>query len=68
MAICFPYSVGDIPSGFELLLHSFPLIRAIRAVHIFVLEFIKDGLADLGNEFADGGVAKNSGILGCQCV
>ena len=43
------YSMGYIPSGSELLLHPFPLISAIRVVQIFVLEFGKDGSADLGD-------------------
>ena len=57
------YSMGDIPSGSELLLHPFPLIRAIRAVQIFVLEFNKDASADLGDEFADGGAANQPVVL-----
>ena len=44
----------DIPSGFELL-HPFSLLGACRAVQIFVLEFRRDGLANLGDEFSDGG-------------
>ena len=58
-----PYNMEDIPSCFELLILPFPLIRAIRAALIFVLEFSKDGLADLGDEFADGGAAKQPVIL-----
>ena len=54
--------MGDIPSGSELL-HPFPFIRAIRAVQIFVQEFSKDGSADLGDEFADSGVANQLVIL-----
>ena len=57
------YSMGDIPFGSELLLYPFPLIRTIRAVQIFVLEFSKDGLADLGGEFADGGAANQPVVL-----
>ena len=57
-----PDSVGDIPPGHELL-HPFPLIKATRAVQIFVLKFRRDGLADLGDEFADGGVANQPAIL-----
>ena len=62
LSVCDTYSVRDI-SGSELLLYSFPLIRAIRAVQIFVLEFRKDGSADLGDKFADGGTANQSGTL-----
>ena len=58
-----PYSAGDNPSGSELLLYPFPVIRALRAMQIFVLEFSKDGLADLGDEFADGGAASQPVIL-----
>ena len=57
------YSMRDIPSGSEILLHPFPLIRVIRAAQIFILEFSKDGLADLEDEFADGGVANQPVIL-----
>ena len=32
-------------------------------VHIFVLEFSKDGSPDLGDEFADGGAANQPVIL-----
>ena len=59
---CGTYSVGDIPSGSELL-HPFPLLRATRAVLIFVLEFSKDGLVDLRDKFADGGAAKQPVVL-----
>ena len=51
--------MSDVPSGSELLDH-FPLIRATRAVQMFILEFSK---ADLGNEFADGGAANQIVIL-----
>ena len=57
-----PYSMGDIPSGSKLL-HPFPLIRAIREVQIFILEFTKDESADLGDECADGGLANQPVIL-----
>ena len=53
----------DIPSGSELLLQPFPLIRAIRAAQIFDLEFSKDGSADLRDEFADGCAVNQSVIL-----
>ena len=52
-----PYSMGNIPSGSELLLLPFTVFRVIRAAQIFVLEFSKDGSADLGYEFADGAFA-----------
>ena len=52
-----PHSMGDIPPGSELLLYPFPAIRAIRAVQVFVFEFSKDGFADLGYKYADGGAA-----------
>ena len=55
--------MGDSPSGSELLLHPFPFIRGIRAAQIFVLEFSKDGLADLGDEFANGGAANQPVVL-----
>ena len=57
------YRVGEIPSASELLLQPFPLIRAIRTVQIFILEFSKDGWADLGDEFADGGRANQPVVL-----
>ena len=58
------YNMGDIPSGSKLLLYPFLLIRAIRAVQIFVLKFSKDGSADLGDQFASGGATNQptSGI------
>ena len=58
-----PYSVGDILSRSESLLHPFSHFRAIRAAQIFVLEFSKDGPADLGDEFADGGSVNQPVIL-----
>ena len=57
------YSVGDISSGSELLLHNFLVIRAILAVQIFVLEFHKDGSADMGDQFTDGGLGNQPVIL-----
>ena len=42
---------------------TFPLLRATRAVKIFVLEFSKDGSADLGDKFADGGAANQPVIM-----
>ena len=51
-----PYSMGYIQSGSKLLLHPFPLFKAIRAAQILVPEFSKGGSADFGDEFADGGV------------
>ena len=56
-------SMGDIPSGSELLLHPFPLFRASRATQIFIREFSKDGLADQGDEFADPGSVNQQVIL-----
>ena len=50
------YSKRDIPSGSELL-HPFPVLRAVGPVQMFFLEFHKDGAADLGDKFADGGTA-----------
>ena len=47
----------DIPSGSELYLNLFPAFRSGRAAEILSLEFIKDGPADLGNEFTDDGLA-----------
>ena len=46
--------MGDVPPGSELLLHPFPLLGASRAVQISILEFSKDGSADLGDELRDG--------------
>ena len=57
------YSMGRIPSGSELLLHPFTLVRDIRAVQIFVLVFRKDGSANLGDKFADGGVNNQPVVL-----
>ena len=58
------YSIGDISSGSELILHPFPVIRVIRAVQIFInSEFSKEGLADLEDEFADGGMANQPVVL-----
>ena len=51
------------PSASEVFLHPFPLIRAIRAVQIFVLESSKGGLADLRDEFEDGGAANQPVVL-----
>ena len=55
--------MGDISSGSELLLHYVPLHRSRRAVQIFVLEFSKDGLPDLGDKVTDGGLANQPLIL-----
>ena len=60
LPVCGTYSTGDIPSGSELLLHHFPFIRAVQ---IFVLEFSKDGSADLGDEFEDGDTANQPVVL-----
>ena len=57
------YIVGNVPSGFKLLFHPFPLIRTSRAGKIFVLEFSKDGSADLEDKFAVIGVASQPVIL-----
>ena len=54
--------MGDIPSDFKLL-HLIPVFRVSRAVQIFVLEFIKDGLADVEYAFTDGGAASQPIIL-----
>ena len=55
--------MGHIPSGSELLVHPFSFIRALRAVQIYVLEFSKDGLADLDDEFADSRAATGPVVL-----
>ena len=57
------YSMGYTPFGFELFLHPLPFIRAIRAVQLFVLEFSKDGSANLLQGFADGGAANQPVIV-----
>ena len=64
MAICFlsTYSMGDISSGSELL-QPFPFIGAIRTVQIFVLEFSKDGSADLEDKFTDSGASNQPVVL-----
>ena len=55
-----------IPSRSELLLHPFPVLRAIRLVQILVMEFSKDWSADLCHDFPDGGAANQPVILqGC---
>ena len=56
------YRIGDISSGSELL-NLFPGFRFSRAVQTFVLEFSKDGSADLVNEFTDGGSANQPVVL-----
>ena len=58
-----PKSMGDTPSGSELFLHPFLLLRSRRAVQIFVLEFSKDGLTDLGDKVTGGGSANQPVIL-----
>ena len=55
--------MGYIPYSSELLLHPFPVLRVSGAAQIFFLEFIKDGLADLGDEFSDGDLANQPVIL-----
>ena len=63
LSIYCPDSVEDIPPGSGHLLPTFSLIRAIRAACIFVLEFSKDSLADLGDKFSDGASANQPVIL-----
>ena len=53
----------DIPSGSELLFHLVSVSRVSRAAQIFVLEFGKDGLADIGDKFTDGDPANQPVIL-----
>ena len=48
--------MGYISSDAELL-NLFPVFRSGRAAQLLFLEFIKDGLADLGDEFTYGGLA-----------
>ena len=55
--------MGDISSGSELLLYPFLVIKAFREAPIFILEFSKDGSSDLEDEFEDGGVADQPGML-----
>ena len=55
-------SIGHILSGFALLLHPFPLIRAFRAVQIFH-RGIQQRWLDLWDEFADGGGANQPMVL-----
>ena len=40
----------DISSGAELLLHMFPVSKVGRAAQLLLLEFSKDGLANLGGQ------------------
>ena len=67
LLFCFPSMVpralGDVPYGSELLLYHFSLIKASRTAQIFVLKFSKDGSADPGDEFTDGGSANQRVIL-----
>ena len=67
-----PYRVGNIPSSSGILRYPFLLIRTIREIQILVLEFSKDGSANLGDKFADGGAANQPVILqggvGLSCV
>ena len=53
--------MGDIPSGSELLLRPFLVSRAAQI--LLLLEFIKDGSADLRDKFTDGGSANQPVIL-----
>ena len=68
--VCFLWlleNIGNIPSGSEHLLHPFPQIRAIRAAQIFILEFSKDGLAELGDKFPESGFANPTGDIARWC-
>ena len=56
-----PLQCGEHSMGSKLFLHPFPLIRAIWAASIFILERMAE--QDLGAEFADGGVANQPVIL-----
>ena len=58
-----PHGHGNIPSDSQLLLHLFLVFRVSRAGQILFLEFSKDGLADNGDKFADGGSVKQPVIL-----
>ena len=68
LAIYCPYSMGDIPSCSEIFLHFFPVFRVSDQAQILFLEFIKDGLADLGDEFTYGGLSNQPAILQGCCV
>ena len=54
---------GALQSGSELLLNLFLVFRSGRAGPILYLESIKDGPADLGDEFTCGGLANQPVIL-----
>ena len=67
MVICFRSSAPAIWETFHLVLNFsstlFSLLRVSRAARIFVLKFSMDGLADLGDEFTDGGATNQPVIL-----
>ena len=67
MLICFPSSAPRAWGIFHLVLNIsstfFPVLRVSRAVQIFILEFSKDGPADLWDNFTDGGSANQPVIL-----
>ena len=48
--------------------HPFPLLRATRTAQIFVLEFSKDGLAYLGDKFADSGCGQPASYPARRCM
>ena len=62
LPVYYPYSMENIPSGFDLL-QLFVVDKVNSAVQIFVLEFSEDGSADLRDEFTDGGSANQPVIL-----
>ena len=55
-----PKSVRDIPSGSKLLLDLFPVSKVGTSI---LLEFSKDGLADIGDKFPYGDSANQPVIL-----
>ena len=57
------YSMVNIPSVSELFLQTLPIVRAIKPEQLFVLEFSKDGLGDLGDEFEDSGAANQQMVM-----
>ena len=75
MVICLSSSAPRAWGTFHLVLNFsfifFQVFRIGKAAQILFLEFIKDGLADLGDKFKDGGLANQpvtlKGRVGFSC-